>query len=180
MTSLTIGRGTECLDSAIHGKGMHIPPEVWGPIFWGTIHIVSLAYPDEPSYAEKRAAKGFYTALPHILPCPKCREHFREVLQGLPVETWLDNRKSLVEWTWMVHNQVNARLGKAAITQEEFFARYREMGERGLPIPPAQPTAEIADAGIRSAEIRGATYALGAVAAATAIGALLWMSYRKA
>jgi hypothetical protein len=159
---------------------MHLPPEIWGPIFWSTIHIVSLAYPDEPSYAEKRAAKEFFSALQHLLPCPKCRAHFREIIQGLPVDTWLDNRKALVEWTWMVHNQVNTRLEKPSITLEEFYSRYREMGERGLPIPPAQPTAELADVATRSAEIRGATYAVGAIAAVTAVGALLWMSYRKA
>ena len=38
---------------------MHLPPEIWGPMFWSTLHIVSLAYPEEPTYAEKRAAKEF-------------------------------------------------------------------------------------------------------------------------
>jgi hypothetical protein len=158
---------------------MHLPPEVWGPIFWATMHIVSMGYPDEPSYAEKRAAKEYFNGLQHLLPCPTCRNHFREVLQGIPVETWLDNRKSLVEWVWMAHNEVNRRLQKPTITQDEFYKRYKEMADRGLPIPPAAPTAEIHDAANRQAYIQGATHAAAIIAGVSALGALLWLSYRQ-
>lgn len=157
---------------------MHMPPEVWGPIFWCTLHIISMAYPDHPTYSEKRAAKELYNALPHILPCPVCREHFREVLIGLPVDTWLDNRESLVEWVWTVHNRVNVRLGKPEITRQEFERRYREMAERGLPVPPAATSAEITDAAIQAAFIRGATTTAGVIAAAAVVGWLLWISYK--
>ena len=158
---------------------MHLPPEVWGPIFWSTMHLVSLAYPDQPTYAEKRAAKEFYNALAYILPCPVCRSHFSEILKGLPVETWLDNRESLVEWVWTVHNRVNQRLGKPETSREEFHRRYKEMAERGLPIPPASPTAEISDAAIDAAWIRGASTTAGVVFAAAVVGGLLWMSYKS-
>lgn len=158
---------------------MHLPPEVWGPIFWSTMHTVALGYSDTPTYSEKRAAKEFFNALPHLLPCPVCREHFREVLQGLPVETWLDNRKSLVEWTWMAHNQVNTKLGKSTVTLDDFYKSYRDMAERGLPIPPAAPMAEIADAAHQQHYIRGATHAAAILAVGAAVGGLLWVSYRR-
>ena len=158
---------------------MHIPPEIWGPMFWATLHIVSLAYPDQPSYAEKRAAKDFYNALPYVLPCPLCRDHFAEILQAIPVETWLDNRKSLTEWTWMAHNHVNKRLGKREFTMAEFLESYNKMAERGLPIPPANPTAEISDAAVKSAYIRGAAHTVGTVLVIGAIGGLLWASYKS-
>ena len=157
---------------------MHLPPEVWGPIFWSTMHLVSLAYPEQPTYAEKRAAKEFYNSLAYILPCPVCRSHFSEILKGLPVETWLDNRESLVEWVWTVHNRVNQRLGKPETSREEFHQRYKEMAERGLPIPPASPTAEISDATIHAAWVRGATATAGVVFAAAVVGGLLWVSYK--
>lgn len=159
---------------------MHLPPEVWGPLFWSTMHIVSLGYPDEPSYSEKRAAKEWFNALPHLLPCSICRDHFREVIGALPVETWLDNRKSLIEWVWMVHNKVNEKLGKAQITQEEFYKRYREMADRGLPIPPANPTAKIAEAELTQQYATGAVHATVGIAIAVTVGGLLWMSYRRA
>ena len=157
---------------------MHLPPEVWGPIFWSTLHITSLAYPEQPTYAEKRAAKEFFGALIHLLPCPVCRDHFREVFQTMPVDSWLDNRGSLTEWVWSVHNQVNRRLGKREVSMAEFHDAYRAMAERGLPIPPAAPTAEISESALTAATIRGATTTVGVIAALGVVGGLLWLSYR--
>jgi len=154
-----------------------MPPEVWGPIFWATMHIAAMGFADEPSYAEKRAAKEFYSAMVYMLPCPICRDHFKEILTALPVDTWLDNRTSLSEWVWMVHNQVNQRLQKPTLTQEEFHKRYREFANRGLPIPPATPTAELSDAALEAAWIRGASYTVGGLLVLGAVGSLLWYSY---
>jgi len=158
---------------------MHLPPEIWGPMFWSTLHIVSLAYPEEPTYAEKRAAKEFYNALAHLLPCPVCRDHFREVLQGLPIDSWLDKKGSLTEWVWMAHNQVNKRLGKPEISLADFYDRYRAMAERGLPIPPSSPTAEITDAAVSAAWIQGVLGTLGTIGVLGGVGWLLWASYRR-
>jgi len=157
---------------------MHLPPEIWGPIFWAMMHILSMAYPDDPTYSEKRAAKDLFNALAQLLPCPVCRSHYKETIQKIPVETWLDNRKSLIEWVWMVHNAVNERLGRPPITQTDFFKRYAEMAERGLPIPPSNPQAEITDAAVEAAWIRGASSAAGIVLAVSIVGGLLWVSYK--
>jgi len=142
------------------------------------MHLVSLGFPADPTYSEKRAAKDFFNAMPHLLPCPVCRDHFREVLSILPVETWLDNRTSLIEWVWMVHNKVNEKLGKPTVTQEDFYQRYREMAERGLPIPPASPTAEIAEAKLTEQYAHGVVHAAIGIGATLVIGTLLWASYR--
>ena len=158
---------------------MHLPPEIWGPMFWSTLHIMSLAYPDDPTYSEKRAAKELFNALVYLLPCPVCRSHYKEILQVMPVETWLDNRKSLVEWVWMMHNAVNMKLGKPEITMTEFYKRYNEMADRGLPIPPSNPHAEISDAAVEAAWIRGASSTVAAIAVVAAVGGLLWASYQK-
>lgn len=158
---------------------MHLPPEIWGPMFWSTLHIISLAYPDDPTYSEKRAAKELFNALVYLLPCPVCRSHYKEINQLMPVETWLDNRKSLVEWVWMMHNEVNKKLGKPEITMTEFYKRYNEMADRGLPIPPSNPHAEISDAAVEAAWIRGASTAVATLAVVAAVGGLLWASYPK-
>ncbi len=113
----------------------------------------------------------------HLLPCPVCREHYREILAAMPVDSWLDDRKSLTEWVWTLHNRVNTRLGKPEITQAEFMERYKEMADRGLPIPPSNPTAELSDSAIRAAQMQGAMGAVAAIAAVAAIGGLLWVSY---
>jgi hypothetical protein len=158
---------------------MHLPPEVWGPLFWCTLHIISLGYPNDPTFAEKRAAKEHFNSLMYLLPCPMCRSHFREILQVSPIDSWLDNRNSLVEWVWYLHNQVNIRLNKPTITQAEFFMRYTEMATRGLPVPPSKPIHEITATAEEAAWIRGASTVAGVVAASAAVGALLWVSYSK-
>ena len=158
---------------------MHLPPEIWGPIFWSTLHITSLAYPDAPNYAEKRAAKEFFNALAHLLPCPVCRTHFRDILQSAPIDSSLDDRASLVDWVWKAHNAVNKKLGKAEITLAQFYERYRQMADRGLPIPPSNPEGTLHDAGIQAAWFRGAATSLGAVAVVAAVGGLIWASYKS-
>ena len=157
---------------------MHLPPEIWGPMFWSTLHIISLGYPEDPTYSEKRAAKELFNAMVYLLPCPACRSHYKEVLQVNPVESWLDNRKSLTEWVWTTHNQVNLKLGKPEITMTEFYKHYSDMAERGLPIPPSNPQAQISEVESQAAWIRGASTMIGIVAVTAAVGGLLWASYK--
>lgn len=158
---------------------MHLPPEVWGPIFWGTMHIVALAYPDAPSYAEKKAAKEFYMSMTHILPCSVCRGHFTEIMKAMPVETWLDKRSSLLEWVLAVHNAVNKELGKPEITMADFHRKYKQMADAGLPHPPSGANAEMAEAAINAAYAQGVLHVILAGAAVGVVGGLLWTSYKK-
>jgi Erv1 / Alr family len=143
---------------------LSMPPEVWGPIFWATIHITALAYPETPNYSQKRAAKDFYKSLGELIPCPICRKHFIENIKQTPIDPFLDNRTDLVNWTLKLHNKVNLDLGKATITREEFMKAYEDMCDRGLPIPPSPYIHKIYE----SADER--SYAKGVMAGA--VGAL--------
>lgn len=106
-----------------------IPPSTWGPFFWHTMHIVALGYPNEPSYAEKRAAKEFYESLLHLIPCPICRVHYANHLKANPVSPSLDTRKDLFTWTVKIHNLVNKDLGKPEYTEMESIAFYHSLGD---------------------------------------------------
>jgi hypothetical protein len=110
---------------------MKIPPTVWGPIFWHTIHIVALGYPQNPSYGQKKAAKEFYESLAFLIPCPVCREHYQKHLQKLPLGPHLDRRDDLFKWTVEVHNEVNKILGKPRQLESEVITYYRRIGARG-------------------------------------------------
>ena len=79
----------------------------------------------------------------------------------------------------MAHNQVNVKLGKAEITMSDFYKRYNEMAERGLPIPPSNPAAEISEDAAWAAWIRGASFTLGVTVVIGGVGGLLWASYSK-
>lgn len=149
---------------------MRFPPAVWGPIFWMTIHIVALGYSDDPSYGEKRAAKEFYEGLQFLIPCPKCREHYRDNLRTNPITPSLDNRRDLFKWTVNMHNIVNKQLGKPVVSEEEALAFFGRLGARGRsPIWKKEDMAEIDTASFMKGAVVTGT------ACAAAIGVLWYL-----
>ncbi len=103
-----------------------MPPDVWGPIFWDAMHIVSLAYPVQPTEADKAGARAFFESLASVIPCPICREHYSAKIKESPIA--LDSKGELIYWTWDIHNQVNTMLNKPTVTIEEFMDRMRNLG----------------------------------------------------
>jgi hypothetical protein len=147
---------------------MKLPPAVWGPFFWHTIHIVALGYPTQPSYANKRAAKEFYESLVHLIPCPICREHYQVHLQKYPLTPHLDRRADLFKWTVLLHNEVNKSLGKATVSELEALAFYRRIGARGM--SPVINQEYVDEVDIRSM-IKGGFIGAGIV---LGVGAAIW------
>ena len=95
---------------------MNFPPEVWGPFFWHTIHIVALGYPKDPTYSDKKAAKEFFESLQHLIPCSICKNHYVQHIQNKPITPSLDTREHLIQWTIDIHNEVNKVLNKPTWT----------------------------------------------------------------
>ena len=148
---------------------MHIPPEVWGPFFWHTIHIAALGYPSEPSYAQKRAAKEFYESLRILIPCPICREHFIVHLEKYPITPHLDRKADLFRWTILLHNEVNKILNKPTVTETQVLAYYSRLGERGR--SPVWTTNDFVEADYKSF-LKGLGIGAGTILAA---GAIFWV-----
>ena len=109
---------------------MRLSPNVWGPFFWHTIHIVALGYPQKPNYAEKKAAKEFFESLAFLLPCSVCKEHLRVHLRKHPITPHLDRRDDLFKYTVMLHNEVNISLNKPTMTELEVLYYYKKVGAR--------------------------------------------------
>jgi len=151
---------------------MKLPPSVWGPLFWHTIHITALGYPQEPSYAHKRAAKEFFEALGILIPCPVCREHYQTHLQKMPISPHLDRRDDLFKWTVELHNNVNLLLGKSKMMESSVIYYYKRIGLRGKSPVINQDTLDELD--FRSG-IKGGLIGAGTIFAA---GLLLWLSMR--
>jgi len=151
---------------------MKFPPSVWGPIFWHTIHVTALAYPENPSYAQKRAAKELYESLAQLIPCPKCREHYQTHLQKMPITPHLDRRADLFRWTVEVHNEVNKLLEKPIVLEAESIQFYKRIGARER--SPFITQDDLDEIDLRSM-IKGGMIGAGIVVAA---GALLWWSSR--
>ncbi len=149
---------------------MRLPPSVWGPFFWHTIHIVALGYPNEPSYAHKRAAKDFFESLAHLIPCPVCREHYATHLEKVPISPHLDRRLDLFRWTVQLHNEVNKTLGKPLVSEAEAVLFYKRIGARDK--SPVINQEHLDEVDVRSM-LKGAFIGAGVTFAA---GALLWWS----
>ena len=87
-----------------------IKPSVWGPYFWATLHAMSDGAPFEPTGQEREGFLNVLKALPHILPCEKCRLHVTAYIsENTP--SYVD-RDELRIWIWELHNKVNATLSK--------------------------------------------------------------------
>ena len=109
---------------------LKLPPSVWGPVFWNTIHIIALAYPKQPSYADKKAAKDLFESLTFLLPCPICRVHLKEHLAKNPISPHLDRKEDLFKWTVVLHNEVNKSLNKPTLTELEALYYIKRLGAR--------------------------------------------------
>ena len=147
---------------------MRLPPTVWGPFFWHTMHIIALSYPANPSYAHKRAAKEFFESLSHLIPCPKCREHYQTHLQKYPISPHLDRRDDIFRWTVNVHNEVNKSLGRPLVSEMESINFYRRIGARGT--SPVISQDDLDEVDMRSM-IKGGIVGAGIILVA---GGLLW------
>jgi hypothetical protein len=107
-----------------------MPPDVWGPIFWNAMHIVSLGYPVTPTDADKDAARSFFKSLTVVLPCPVCREHYKKHLSETSLDEAVQSKGQLIHWVWDLHNRVNEMLGKPTITIDRFLENMQRMGAR--------------------------------------------------
>jgi hypothetical protein len=89
-------------------------PSVYGPHYWGTLHIAALYGESLEDF--KTLAKSYTT----LLPCKKCRRHYTQVLAEYPV----DSVTLPFEWSVTVHNIVNKRIGKPVMSVEEARAHW--------------------------------------------------------
>lgn len=94
-------------------------PIDWGPSFWKILHIISLNYPDKPSYIQKKNIINFFTNLSNILPCNKCCINYKKKLKENPIENSINNKNSLMKWVIDLHNNVNKSLKKPLLTYEQ-------------------------------------------------------------
>ena len=53
-------------------------PKIWGEHAWIFLHTITLNFPENPTFEDKHNYKTFFESLKYILPCPTCREHYKE------------------------------------------------------------------------------------------------------
>ena len=100
-------------------------PKIWGPKLWFVIHTIALNYPDNPSYEQKRIHEDFFNNLVFLIPCEKCRVHYRQHINNNPIVNHLTNSDTLFRYTIEIHNEVNKTLNKRLYTYDEVVKKYR-------------------------------------------------------
>lgn len=86
-------------------------PFVWGPKYWNMFFTRAKMYPKKnPSQEERRFFKNFYKGFINNLPCAKCNESFRIFSRQIPIEHYLDSRKDLIMWIYLIKDKVNKKL----------------------------------------------------------------------
>ena len=98
---------------------MGVPPNIWGPNLWGTLHLLCLAGTITPEFVQEFAK---------VIPCPMCAGHFAELLKESPLPD-SDDPNVLFEWSVHVHNLVNSRIGKPLLTVDQAEKRWTTLPE---------------------------------------------------
>jgi hypothetical protein len=101
-------------------------PTFWGPAYWTAMHTAAATYPEHPTQQDRQHSFEFYKSLGWVLPCAECRSKYRRIFsEGMPLlPEDLNSRMKLFEWTWRVHNMVNAQLGKPSMSLRDAYAAY--------------------------------------------------------
>ena len=100
-------------------------PTVWGPNLWVVIHTIALNYPNNPSYEQKRIHEDYFNNLVFLIPCDKCRIHYRQHINNNPVVNHLKNSDTLFRYTIEIHNEVNKTLNKKIYSYDEAVNFYK-------------------------------------------------------
>ena len=99
--------------------------DIWGPHAWFFLETVCMGYPTDPSYEEKKQAENFFKALQFMIPCEKCRNHYKKHLKKYPLNgEVLSSRDNLFMWIVDIHNSVHKNKQK---TYDDTFNYYMDM-----------------------------------------------------
>lgn len=90
-------------------------PKTWGKAFWTVIYQIIEAYPHSNVGNElKQKTASFFDSLTMLLPCEKCRLHYREYMAKYPLP--LENKKDLEQWAQRLENAIKVRNAAGTIS----------------------------------------------------------------
>lgn len=104
----------------------YLDPKVWGKHYWFFLDTVAMTYPNNPNETIKKKYYDFIMNLPLFIPTSSISTDFEKLLNLYPVSPYLDNKESLIRWTWFIHNKINEKLEKEKIPLEKFYENYYE------------------------------------------------------
>lgn len=96
------------------------PPDVeeLGRSTWTFLHSAAAYYPDTPSDVQRQSMRALIEALPHIYPCSMCADDLKAEYATAAFASdearanAVQSGPQLRQWLCVLHNGVNAKLGK--------------------------------------------------------------------
>jgi len=110
------------IDKKYRGDKIGLNQRVWGRPGWTFLHSVTFNYPDDPDSSTQETYRRFFSIIGDVLPCKKCRNHYKEHSVVLPIR--LGSRRELVEWMIDIHNRANDATGKRRHSYREVIQTY--------------------------------------------------------
>lgn len=103
-------------------------PKLWGKYAWPFLHMVTMAYPENPTEEDKKNYRRFFHDLTHVLPCSTCGNNLKGHLKKYPLtDEVLASRKNLTDWLIDIHNVVNHYTGKPVLTNQEAMTELNKL-----------------------------------------------------
>lgn len=111
-------------------NGMQV--NVWGPLLWNYLHLISFNYPIKPTLVQKKKYYQMILLFGDTLPCKKCREHFVENIKLLGFSANdMKSRETFSRFIYKLHKQVNKITGKKNdITYNEVRDKFEHFRSR--------------------------------------------------
>lgn len=99
---------------------------MWGRAGWTFIHACSFGYPDEPDAATREAAFLFTKSIASLVPCPTCRQHYKDLVKGIKDhnDRIFSSRDNFSRFFVDVHNSVNRRLDREEFRYDAVRSKY--------------------------------------------------------
>lgn len=108
----------------------------WGPSLWTILHIMAEKLGKQPvellASDEAREIVFILRLTEHIMPCEKCRKHYKEYLKKNPIDDFKDRRGEFLRqavrlWIWKLHNTVNESNAQPSFPVDELTNHYQRM-----------------------------------------------------
>jgi hypothetical protein len=91
-----------------------INSKYWGKHGWIFLNSIALTYDG----SNKEEYLKFFNQLQYVLPCKKCREHYKKNILTLN-NSVLQNKDTLLKWLIDIRNSINIENNRPLITKEE-------------------------------------------------------------
>lgn len=107
----------------------------WGPPLWRLLHTLAEQLGKQPvpslSVDERRACIQLLKSIESVLPCEKCKQHYKAWRQKNPPDKFgqgVELRNATRTWLWALHSEINQENGvntePALIEMPSLYGKY--------------------------------------------------------